>query len=160
MNEARWPHACSRPCTFEEKKIEKKTQKKIRPPKTHHEIHSSPATASNSRQRTKKHVPRVSPYSPASVDPGFVEIGLVQLSQSVKTKNVTHTLTQTDKLNIGTLHAPRYEEAFSPIGKKRPRSLRSVGLASLLLGRYMMQGVFILAVGRVRSNKNEKEKIK
>ena len=45
-----------------------------------------------------KHVPRVSPYSPASIDPEFVEIGLVQLSQSVKTTNVTHTLTQTDGL--------------------------------------------------------------
>ena len=40
-----------------------------------------------------KNVPRVSPYSPASIDPGFVEIGLVQLSQSVKTTNVTHTHT-------------------------------------------------------------------
>ena len=30
------------------------------------------------------------PISPASIDPGFVKIGLVQLSQSVKTTNVTH----------------------------------------------------------------------
>ena len=57
-------------------------------PKTHHEIHSSPVTATTSRRRATKHVPRVSPYSPASIDPGFVEIGLVQLSQSVKTTNV------------------------------------------------------------------------
>ena len=64
-------------------------------PKTHHEIHSSPATASNSRRHARKHVTRVSPYSPASMDPGFVEIGLVQLSQSVKTTNVTYTLTNT-----------------------------------------------------------------
>ena len=33
--------------------------------------------------RQTKQVPRVSPSSPASVDPGFVEIGSVQLSQSV-----------------------------------------------------------------------------
>ena len=48
-----------------------------------------------------------------------MEIGLVQLSQSVKTTNVTHTLpyTQTDKLNNGTLYAPRYEVAFLPKGK-------------------------------------------
>ena len=46
--------------------------------------------------RAKKHVPRVSPYSPASIDPGFVEIGLLKLSQSVKTTKVTHTLTDTD----------------------------------------------------------------
>ena len=37
------------------------------------------------------HVPRVSPYFPDSVDPGFVQIGLVQLSQLVKMTNVTHT---------------------------------------------------------------------
>ena len=65
--------------------------KKSAPPKTHHEIHSSPATASNSRQHARKRVPRVSPYSLASIDPGFVEIGHVQLSQSVKTTNVTHS---------------------------------------------------------------------
>ena len=123
----------------------KKRQKTRNPatPKTHHEIHSSPATVTTSRRRATKHVPRVSsysvsythlraheteadlvcrlllekkkheipphpkhttkstaarrprpprdgvrrntyalcPYSPASIDPGFVEIGLVQLSQ-------------------------------------------------------------------------------
>ena len=41
------------------------------------------------------------PYSTASIDSGFMEIGLVQLPQSVKTTNVTHT--HTDKLNNGTL---------------------------------------------------------
>ena len=41
---------------------------------------------------------RYSPYSPASIDLRFVEIGLVQLSQSVKTTNVTHTLTDTERL--------------------------------------------------------------
>ena len=66
------------------------TEKKIAPPKTHHEIHSSPVTPTNSRRRAAKYVPRVRPHSPASIDPGFEEIGLVQLSQSVKTTNVTH----------------------------------------------------------------------
>ena len=33
--------------------------------------------------------PRVRPYSPASIDPGLVEIDLVQLSQSEKATNVT-----------------------------------------------------------------------
>ena len=104
------------------KKISKKNaEKKSAPTKTHHEIHSSPATASNSRRHARKHVLRVSPYSPASIDPGFVEIGLVQLSQSVITTNVTHTLTDTDRqLNNSTLYAPRCEEAFLPIGKERP----------------------------------------
>ena len=96
VNEARLPHTCSRPCAFEEKKFEKKNAKKSAPPKTHHEIHSSPATASNSRRHARKHVPSVSPYSPASMDPEFVEIGLVQHSQSVKTTYVTRT--HTDRL--------------------------------------------------------------
>ena len=94
------------------------TEKKIAPPKTHHEIHSRPATATNLRRRAAKHVPRVCPHSPASIDARFVKIGLVQLSQSVNTTNVTHTLT--DYENNGTLYAPRYEQAFLPIGKKRP----------------------------------------
>ena len=64
------------------KKIERKHEKSV-PPKTHHEIHSSPATVTTSRRRATKHVSRVSPYSPDSIDPGFVEIGLVQLSQSL-----------------------------------------------------------------------------
>ena len=53
----------------------KKSGKKRNPaaPKTHHENHSSPATGTTSRRRAAKHVPRVSPYSHASIDPGFVE---------------------------------------------------------------------------------------
>ena len=80
------------------KKIEKKNTKNPAAPKTRYEIHSSPATATTARRGATKHVPRVSPYLPASIDPGFVEISLAQLSQSVKTTNVTRTLTdrQTD----------------------------------------------------------------
>ena len=74
----------------------KNIRKKSAPPKTHHEIHSRPATATISGRRAAKHVPRVSPHSPASIYPGFVEIGPVQLSQSVKTTNVTHTVRHTD----------------------------------------------------------------
>ena len=73
----------------------KKHGKKSASPKTHHEIHNSPATASNSRPHVRKHVPRVSPYTLASINPVFVEIGLVQLSQSLKKTNVTNTLTDT-----------------------------------------------------------------
>ena len=69
----------------------KKKKKNLAPPKTHHETHISPATATTSQQRTTKRVPRVSPYSPASIDAGFVEIGLLQLSKSIKTTHVTHT---------------------------------------------------------------------
>ena len=84
--------AADRVCS--KKKKRKKTRNPAAP-RTHHEIHSSPATATTSRQRATKHVQRVSLCSPTSIDPGFVEIGLVQLSQSVKTTNVTHTLTGT-----------------------------------------------------------------
>ena len=45
VNEARRPRTCSRPCAFEEKQNRKKENtKKSAPPKTHHEIHSSPAS--------------------------------------------------------------------------------------------------------------------
>ena len=93
-------------------KVEKKNTKKSAPLKTHHEINRNPTTATPSRRRATKPVPRVSSYSPASRDPGFVDIGLVQLSQSVKTMNVTHTHRQTDrqadKFKNGTLYASRY----------------------------------------------------
>ena len=68
------------------KKNERKSRKNPTAPKTHHEIHSSPATATTSRRHATKHVPNVSPYSPAY--PGCVEIILVHLSQSVKTTSV------------------------------------------------------------------------
>ena len=55
----------------------KKKQKISAPPKTHHEIHSRPATATTSRRRSTKHVARGRPCSCASsIDPGFVEISL------------------------------------------------------------------------------------
>ena len=103
VNEARRPHTCIRPCAFEKKRKEKKN-KKSAPSGTHHENHSSQATATNSRWRATKQGPRVSPYSPASIDPGFVEIGLVHLSQSVKTTNVTHTHTQTNEIMAPRTH--------------------------------------------------------
>ena len=80
------------------KKNRKEKHAKIPPhPNTHHEIYSNPATATTSRRLATKHVPRIIPYSLAYIDPGFVEINIVQLSQSVKTTNVTDTLTDTDR---------------------------------------------------------------
>ena len=98
VNDARWPHTCSRPSAFEARrqKTKKKKHKNPASPKTHHDIHSSPVAATTSRRLTTKHVPRVNPYSPASIDSKFVEIGLVQLSQSVKTTTYTQTDRQTD----------------------------------------------------------------
>ena len=77
------------------KKNRKKNAKKSSPPKTHHNIHSGPAIATTSRQRATKYVPRFSPYSLASINPGFVDVSLVQLSQSLKTTNVKNTPTDT-----------------------------------------------------------------
>ena len=54
--------------------------KKSTPPKTHHDIHSSPATVTTSRRHATRHIPRVSSYTPTSIDPGFVEVGLVHPS--------------------------------------------------------------------------------
>ena len=89
VNEARRPRTCSRPCAFEEKENGKKTRNPAAP-KTHDEIHRNLATATTTRRRATKLVSRVSLYSPASIDPWFVETGLVQVSQSVYTTNVTH----------------------------------------------------------------------
>ena len=55
-------------------------------------------TATTSRRRVTRHAPRLSPYSPAFKDPEFVEIGFVQLSQSVKIESYTYTHGQTDRL--------------------------------------------------------------
>ena len=124
------------------KQNRQKTRKKSAPPKTHNEIHSHPATANNSRRRAAKHVPRVSPYSPASMNPGFVEIGLEQLSQSVKrrilhihtalaisnTTSITHTYTQTDKFTGGAYvisnQNPRWAQKpiYSPVFTHHIRS--------------------------------------
>ena len=89
VNETRRPHSCSRPCAFLEKTTIKRRHRAA--PETHHEIHSSPVIATISKRRATKHAPRVSSYPPASIDPRFAEIGLVQLSQSVKYTNVTQT---------------------------------------------------------------------
>ena len=55
----------------------KKKIHEIPPHPKQHEIHSSPASAITSRRRATKHIPRVSPYSPAFIDPEFMKIGLV-----------------------------------------------------------------------------------
>ena len=76
----------------------KNKTRKSAAPKTHHEIHSSTATATTSRRRATTHVPRVSPHSPATEDPGFVETGLVQLPHLVKIDECdTHIDRHTDK---------------------------------------------------------------
>ena len=92
VNEARRPHTCSRPYAFFDEKKRKNSEIPAAP-KTHHEIHGSSVTATTSIRRATKHVPRVCPFSPVSIDPRILEIGIVQLSQSVKTTNATQTHT-------------------------------------------------------------------
>ena len=78
------------------KEIKNKTKNKPEKSATlkiHYETHNNPATATTSSRRVVKHVTRVRPHSPASTDSGFGEISPVQLSQSVKMTNVTHTYT-------------------------------------------------------------------
>ena len=94
--------------------VQTKTKSKYRneksgAPKTHHGIQGRPPIGTTSRRRAAKHVPHRRPHSPDSIDPGIGGNGLVQLSQSVKMTNVTHARTQRprDKLNYGTLYAPR-----------------------------------------------------
>ena len=129
------------------RKNEKKNEIPPHPaaPKTHYEIHSSPATATTSRRRATKHVPRVSPCSPAFIDPGFVEIGHVQLSQSVKTtNNVTHSMhtdrqtgRQTNLIMPPCVH-PGMKRLFCPIGKKRPHFGETLA-ATLLIAPLVMR---------------------
>ena len=69
----------------------KKQREKIRPTENTPRNPHQPSDRDHPRQRATKLVPRVSPYSPGSIDLGFVEIGLVQLSKSVKNTNVTQT---------------------------------------------------------------------
>ena len=95
---------CSECTHLKMQTLSRKTRKHPAAPKTNHEIHPSPATPTISRRRAMKHVPRVRPHSPASIDPGVVEKGLLQLSQSVKTTHVTHTDRQTNKIMAPCRH--------------------------------------------------------
>ena len=126
--------AAGRVRSKKKKKRKKETRKNPAPPKTHHETHISPATAATSRRRAKHHVPHVSPYSPASRHTGFVEIGVVQLSQSVKTTDDTHT------------HADRRNKQWHPV--RTP----------VLVERSMRQDGLILAAGRMRSTKKKSKR--
>ena len=159
-------------CVRRKKQNKKKDAKKSAPPKTHHESYCSPANATASRRRATKHIPRVRLHSPVSIDPGFVEIGLVQLSQSVKTMNVTHTdrHRKTNKKMVPCTH-PGTKRLFCPKGKKVfgrfvPSALPHYEefflpkkTASSLVERYMRRSCLVLAVGRVRSKEREGKKI-
>ena len=53
---------------------------------------------------------------------------------------------------------PGMKRLFCPKGKKRPRSLRSFGFASLLVERCMRQSGLVLAADRVRSKEKNEQK--
>ena len=75
-------------CIRRKKKIEK-----IRPTQNTPRNLQQPGDRDHLETACNETRPRVRPHSPASIDPGFAKIGLVQLSKSVKTTNVTHALT-------------------------------------------------------------------
>ena len=87
------------------KKNEKKKTRNPAARKAHHGIYTNQVTATTSRRRAMKHVPHICPVSLDSIHPGFVEIGLVQLSQSVKLRMLQihsiHTNRQTDRRTDG-----------------------------------------------------------
>ena len=60
-------------------KNEQKNGKKSRPTQNTPQNPHQPSDRDH-LETAKTHVPRVSPYSPASIDTGFMEIGFVQLS--------------------------------------------------------------------------------
>ena len=70
------------PWAFEENKKSKKNHEKI-PPHRKNTPRNPHQTVDRDYLETtrEKRVPRLSTPSPASIDPGFVEIGLVHLSQ-------------------------------------------------------------------------------
>ena len=125
-------------------RVRSKRKNGFKKTKSHHthntpRIHSSPATATTLRQLTTKHVPRVRSYTPASIDFGFVEISIVQLSQSAKMANVTRTETDTDRpVNNGTRYAHRYEEAILPPRQKTP-SLKTTNVTHRQTDRHTKQ---------------------
>ena len=71
-------------------RVRSKNKKKIRPTQNTPRNLQQPGDRDH-LETARRNTSHVSSYSFASIDPGFVEIGLVQLSQSAKTTNVTHT---------------------------------------------------------------------
>ena len=97
VDEARVLRTRNRPCAFQE------TRKKKPPhPKRTargHQKHSSTVTAITWRRSAVKQAPRVSPRSLATIDPGFVVIGLVQNTTDRQTDRQTGR--QTDRQTDG-----------------------------------------------------------
>ena len=85
-------------CGRRKTKSKEQSTKKYAAPIIQNKIHISPATATNSRRRATHHGPRASPCSLASIDPVFVEICLLQVSQSVKATKATHADGRADRL--------------------------------------------------------------
>ena len=133
VNEARWPHTCSRPCAFEEKKTAKKIAKKSRPAENKPRKPQQPGdrdhleTACDETRHTRS--PTLARFYRSRVCGNRPRTAL---AISKNDECYTHIHTTTDRqIKNGTLFAPRYEEVFLPKGKKRPWLLCSLGLASL-----------------------------
>ena len=95
-NEARQPYTCGRACAFEEKKKSKnKKHKKKRPTQNTPRNPQQPGDRGHLCTARDETPPTRLPILARFHRSRFVEIVLVQLSQSVKTTNVTHTLIDT-----------------------------------------------------------------
>ena len=106
----------------------KKTKKKTKPRRTFNTPRNpqQPGDRDHLEKAYGETRPTPSPYLPASRDPGFVEIGLVQLSQSVKTTNVTRTHRQTNGIMAPCTHpgtSRQVNEARRPHTCSRPCAL-------------------------------------
>ena len=111
-------------------KSKKRKTKHETPP---HPKHTTKSTAARRPRPPPKTAcdesrPRVSPYSLSSIDSGCVEIGLVQLSQSVKNTNVTQTHRHTNK-TMAPCTNPGMKRLFCPIGKNGLNTSREVNEA-------------------------------
>ena len=119
VKEARRPHTCSRPCAFEEKtKIEK-----LPPPKKSRTTQNTPRNPQQpgDRDRLKTardetrptRLPILACFHRSRVcgnRPGTA----LAISKNHECYTYTDGHRRTDRLNNGTLYAPRYEEAFLP----------------------------------------------
>ena len=94
VNEERRPHACNRPCALEAKKRQKSTKsRRTNTPRNPQQ----PGDRDHLETACDETRPTRLPMLARFIDPGVLEIGLVQLSQSVKLRRILHIQRQTGR---------------------------------------------------------------
>ena len=91
-----------------------------------------------------EHVPRVSPYSPDSIDPGFVEIGLYSSRNQYKRRMLhthAHTYQQANYIMAPGTH-PGMKRLFRP--KAKNGLIKTGSVASLARPCLIMKRLFAL----------------